>query len=209
MRWYRTKTPRWPRWLHGIVHALEGDAFDRSNPTMMSSGWLVLLAECFFTPTVALRQCVLFSMVIAVCGACTTRVEEVSDSHRGPSASVLLLVDRWHAGVAIRTSDIPGDLMPERRDFPEAEYLEFGWGDWDFYQASVPILSRYLPIYFKKVRQASLFCLNGSFTSTSTVIIFVKMSVKPTVTFSILLVRFSGFLFLDNNWVVLKFVFNT
>ncbi|MGH8586607.1 MAG: hypothetical protein ACREWE_10650 [Gammaproteobacteria bacterium] len=25
MRWYRTKTPRSPRWLHGIVHALEGD----------------------------------------------------------------------------------------------------------------------------------------------------------------------------------------
>ncbi|MDQ3774886.1 MAG: DUF2459 domain-containing protein [Pseudomonadota bacterium] len=105
---------------------------------MMSSGWLVLLAECFFTPMVALRQCVLFLMVIAVCGACATRVEEASDSlpHRGPSASVLLLVDRWHAGVAIRASDIPGDLMPERRDFPEAEYLEFGWGDWDFYQAS-------------------------------------------------------------------------
>ena len=24
--------------------------------------------------------------------------------------------------------------MPERRDFPDAEYLEFGWGEWDFYQ---------------------------------------------------------------------------
>lgn len=87
---------------------------------------------------VALRRCVLFLMVIAVCGACTTRVEEVSDSltNGGPTASVFLLLDRWHAGVAIRASDIPGDLIPERRDFPEAEYLEFGRGDWDFYQAS-------------------------------------------------------------------------
>lgn len=130
------------------MHTLEGDAFDRSNATMMCSGWLMVLlaatmgrgeVESAFLPRWwPWSKCVLFLMVIAVCGACTPRLEEVSDSlpNRGPSAPVLLLVDRWHAGVAIRASDIPGDLMPERRDFPEAEYLEFGWGDWDFYQAS-------------------------------------------------------------------------
>ncbi|MGH8565603.1 MAG: DUF2459 domain-containing protein [Gammaproteobacteria bacterium] len=76
-------------------------------------------------------------MAIAVCGGCTTGVGNVIDSRPkgGPTASTLLLVDRWHAGVVIKVSDIPGDLVPERRDFPEAEYLEFGWGDWDFYQA--------------------------------------------------------------------------
>jgi hypothetical protein len=57
-------------------------------------------------------------MVIAV--ACTTRPDKVigSPPKGGPAASVLLLVDRWHAGVVIKISDIPGDLVPERRDFP-------------------------------------------------------------------------------------------
>ena len=85
----------------------------------------------------ALKRCVPLLMAIAVSVACTTRVDKVIESPRksGPAASAFLLVDRWHAGVVIKISDIPGDLVPERRDFPEAEYLEFGWGDWDFYQA--------------------------------------------------------------------------
>ena len=84
-----------------------------------------------------LKRCVPLLMAIAVGVACATRVDKVIESPRkgGPAASALLLVDRWHAGVVIKISDIPGDLVPERRDFPEAEYLEFGWGDWDFYQA--------------------------------------------------------------------------
>ncbi|MGH8470754.1 MAG: DUF2459 domain-containing protein [Gammaproteobacteria bacterium] len=41
----------------------------------------------------------------------------------------------WHAGVVIKISDIRGELVPESHDFPEADYLEFSWGDWDFYQA--------------------------------------------------------------------------
>jgi hypothetical protein len=83
----------------------------------------------------ALKRCVPLLMVIAV--ACTTRPDKVigSPPKGGPAASALLFVDRWHAGVVIKISDIPGDLVPERRDFPEAEYLEFGWGEWDFYQA--------------------------------------------------------------------------
>ncbi len=84
----------------------------------------------------ALKRCIALIMIIAVCVACTRRADTVIDlpSNGGSAASVLLLVDRWHAGVVLKVSDIPGDLVPERRDYPEAEYLELGWGDWDFYQ---------------------------------------------------------------------------
>jgi uncharacterized protein (TIGR02117 family) len=41
-------------------------------------------------------------------------------------------------GLAIRVADIPGGLVPESADFPEADYLELGWGDWDYYQADDP-----------------------------------------------------------------------
>jgi uncharacterized protein (TIGR02117 family) len=41
----------------------------------------------------------------------------------------------WHAGLAVRRTDIPPAWWPEIQDFPDAQFLEVGWGDWDFYQA--------------------------------------------------------------------------
>ncbi|HEY1370997.1 MAG TPA: DUF2459 domain-containing protein [Candidatus Binatia bacterium] len=36
----------------------------------------------------------------------------------------------------MRRADIPPGLLREAADFPSAESLEFGWGDWDYYQAT-------------------------------------------------------------------------
>jgi uncharacterized protein (TIGR02117 family) len=52
----------------------------------------------------------------------------------GPAVAVHLVVHEWHTGIAIRRADIPAGIWPESRDFPQAEYLEVGWGDRDFYQ---------------------------------------------------------------------------
>jgi uncharacterized protein (TIGR02117 family) len=41
----------------------------------------------------------------------------------------------WHTGLVIQAADVPPHLWPEKADFPEARYLELGWGDRDFYQA--------------------------------------------------------------------------
>src|ERR687888_80572 len=40
----------------------------------------------------------------------------------------------WHTGLVIKYDDIDPRLWPEKNDFPEALYLEVGWGDRDFYQ---------------------------------------------------------------------------
>jgi uncharacterized protein (TIGR02117 family) len=40
----------------------------------------------------------------------------------------------WHTGLAVKYDDIDPHLWPEKDDFPEALYLEVGWGDRDFYQ---------------------------------------------------------------------------
>ena len=40
----------------------------------------------------------------------------------------------WHAGLVVKYDDIDPRLWPEKDDFPEALYLEVGWGDRDFYQ---------------------------------------------------------------------------
>jgi len=72
-------------------------------------------------------------VIIVFCCACAGSVK---DSYRGePAASVYLVSHGKHAGIAIRRADVPSGIWPESADFPEAEYLEVGWGDWDYYQA--------------------------------------------------------------------------
>ena len=52
-----------------------------------------------------------------------------------PVTAIYLVSHGWHTGIVIKRVELPVSLLPERRDFPEAEYLEFGWGDREFYQA--------------------------------------------------------------------------
>jgi len=54
------------------------------------------------------------------------------------SASILIVPQGWHTGIAVRTADIPASLLPEKRDFPGAGFLEFGWGDREFYMSAAP-----------------------------------------------------------------------
>ena len=46
----------------------------------------------------------------------------------------------WHSGIVVRTADVPEHTWPARREFPDAEYLEVGWGDRAYYQATDPSL---------------------------------------------------------------------
>ena len=49
--------------------------------------------------------------------------------------SIYVVRRGWHTGVAIPTVDWPNRNWSLLREFPEADYLEFGWGDERFYQA--------------------------------------------------------------------------
>lgn len=49
--------------------------------------------------------------------------------------SIFLVPQGGHTGIAVRRADIPAALLPEKRDFPQADYLEIGWGERDFYMA--------------------------------------------------------------------------
>ena len=56
----------------------------------------------------------------------------------GPCSSIYVVNHGKHAGLILRPADIPRGLLPESADFPGADYLELGWGDWDYYQADAP-----------------------------------------------------------------------
>lgn len=44
----------------------------------------------------------------------------------------------WHSGLVIPAAVIDGAAWPARREFPDAEHFEVGWGDRAYYQASDP-----------------------------------------------------------------------
>ena len=78
---------------------------------------------------------VLAVLVPITCAACAapTRVTESERWQR--EAPIYLIRHGWHTGIAIRRTDISIGMWPEARDFPQAQYLEVGWGEADFYQA--------------------------------------------------------------------------
>lgn len=50
------------------------------------------------------------------------------------SKTIYVVEQGWHTGIVILKAAIPDSLLPERDHFPGSAYLEFGWGDRDFYQ---------------------------------------------------------------------------
>jgi hypothetical protein len=47
---------------------------------------------------------------------------------------VFVVVHRWHSGVVLPRAALAPAILPEVADFPDADYLEFGWGDRNYYQ---------------------------------------------------------------------------
>lgn len=55
------------------------------------------------------------------------------------NAKILFFVNYgWHSAIVVKKADIPAAALPEVTDFPAAEYIEFGWGDRDYYPAMDP-----------------------------------------------------------------------
>ncbi len=49
------------------------------------------------------------------------------------AATVLVTSNGWHSGVVVRRAAIAETGIPEVADFPAASWLEFGWGDAEYY----------------------------------------------------------------------------
>ncbi len=57
-----------------------------------------------------------------------------------PSKTIYLVSHGGHAGIVVKRADIPPGIWAQHTDFPEAEYLEVGWGDKDYYMMPHPHL---------------------------------------------------------------------
>jgi uncharacterized protein (TIGR02117 family) len=46
---------------------------------------------------------------------------------------IFVTSNSWHSGIVLARADVPLETIPEAADFPDAAYLEFGWGDAVYY----------------------------------------------------------------------------
>jgi uncharacterized protein (TIGR02117 family) len=47
--------------------------------------------------------------------------------------SLSIVHNSWHAAIVLRKSDFAEKTMPESADFPAAQFIEFSWGDRDYF----------------------------------------------------------------------------
>ena len=71
--------------------------------------------------------------------ACAVSVREtLAPVESEPRKTIYLVSHGWHAGIVLRRADIPGNVWPALGGFADAQYLEVGWGDMDYYQTPKP-----------------------------------------------------------------------
>lgn len=59
----------------------------------------------------------------------------------GPADKVVHVVSNgWHTGLIVAREDVPPGRVPEAADMPGARYLEFGWGDREYYPSPQPTI---------------------------------------------------------------------
>lgn len=61
-----------------------------------------------------------------------------SQTDLGAKTVIFITSNGWHSGIVVAKADLPPDRLPETVDFPEARFLEFGWGDAVYYPAKQP-----------------------------------------------------------------------
>jgi uncharacterized protein (TIGR02117 family) len=95
----------------------------------------------------SLRSAVLLFLLLA-CASAGPIADPQSHRERGKARRVFVVNHGWHSAIVIGKADIPEGLLPEIGDFPDADYLEIGWGDRDYYQAPDPGLGSALKAAF-------------------------------------------------------------
>ena len=84
--------------------------------------------------------------------ACAVRPSASSPAHPtlGAKNTIFVTSNGWHSSIVIARADLPYGRIPEVEDFPHARFLEFGWGDGEYYPAKDPTIAMTLRAAWKK-----------------------------------------------------------
>jgi len=116
----------WPR-----AHALAAASLSPCNPEGCNSvsGWR------------ASANAFVLALVLAGAGAgcAVPAARPVPQTTLDEAVHLIWVVHHGHhSGLVVRAAEVPPPDWPARRDFPQAEFLEVGWGDRDYYMAPAP-----------------------------------------------------------------------
>lgn len=79
--------------------------------------------------------------------------------------TVYVLYGGLHTGVIVRAADIPKGLWPEHREFPDAKYLETGWGDSQGYRFPLTSGIALRALFDSKASVLLIHAFSGSITN--------------------------------------------
>jgi len=83
----------------------------------------------------SLAQCCVMLVNLLWCAGCAASGTLLYPVQGQEEPQLIYVVSHgWHTGIVVKRDDIDAHLWPEKDDFPEALYLEVGWGDHDFYR---------------------------------------------------------------------------
>jgi len=86
-----------------------------------------------------IRICIL--LLTISCSACIATAREMHVRSENEQGNTIYLVNHgWHAGIVLLRADISESIWPATVGFSDAQYLEIGWGDKDYYQTLDPHL---------------------------------------------------------------------
>lgn len=76
------------------------------------------------------------TLALAAAGCAAPAARDEASRPEGATHRIHVVLHGWHTGIVLRAGDIPPEAWPARREFPQAEFLEVGWGDRAYYQAA-------------------------------------------------------------------------
>jgi uncharacterized protein (TIGR02117 family) len=74
------------------------------------------------------------ALVLMACAG-VSAAPSPGETRPGATFAVYVSSNGWHSSIVVAKADVPPHRLPEIADFPEAVFLEFGWGDADYYPA--------------------------------------------------------------------------
>jgi uncharacterized protein (TIGR02117 family) len=88
-------------------------------------------------------RCLIAAWVLLLLAACGAEPTAPPAPPAGASPltgvhTVFVTSNGWHSSIVIGRNALPDGLVLEAADFPDARFLEFGWGDAEYYPAKDP-----------------------------------------------------------------------
>lgn len=76
---------------------------------------------------------VIFSFLFASCAVSPATSDWQCSPQESSCKTIFVVHDSWHAAIVLRAEHVSREKIPESADFPAAEFLEFSWGDKDYF----------------------------------------------------------------------------